>query len=185
MVECGCGCGKIIIVKKHFAPSEIKRRGTVRYSPGHQSRGKKHTPEQIEKSRHIGEENGRWKGGVMTDNDGYVLVKNRSHPYATKSGYVRKHRLVMEYSIGRYLEPYEVVHHINGDKADNRLDNLKLFSNHGEHQKYEQTGRKRKVMTGVWFTCEVCGTQFYRCKYWKDKTVRWCSWQCRYPHSSK
>lgn len=59
---------------------------------------------------------------------GYVLVKIGIHEWALE------HRLVVEQSIGRKLERDETVHHINGIKTDNRLDNLMVLTN-SEHQK--------------------------------------------------
>ena len=59
---------------------------------------------------------------------GYVTIYIPEHPYATKQGFVLEHRLVMEKMIGRYLQRHENVHHKNGDRKDNRPENLELWN---------------------------------------------------------
>lgn len=76
-----------------------------------------------------------WKGGKFV-RDGYVFIKQPSHPHANNIGYVREHRLVMEKCIGRILKPGEVVHHINGKRDDNRIENLVLCKNSSDHTKH-------------------------------------------------
>lgn len=69
---------------------------------------------------------------------GYIRVMKRDHPGAHR-GYVLKHRLVMEEALGRYLTAEETVRHINGDRADNRLENLELWaSDHPSGQRARQ-----------------------------------------------
>ena len=65
---------------------------------------------------------------------GYILVYCPGHPFADRGGYVLEHRLIVEQSIGRILLTDEYVHHINCDKTDNRIENLKL-TNRSEHAK--------------------------------------------------
>ena len=83
----------------------------------------------------------RWNGGRFID-QGYVFVWSPKHPESNR-GYVREHRLIMEKTIGRYLTNDEVVHHINGIKTDNRIENLLLLSA-SEHSRlhHEQKGHK-------------------------------------------
>lgn len=78
----------------------------------------------------------RWKGGKHLKR-GYVYTLQPNHPHTRSKGYIREHRLVMEEKLGRYLDPEERIHHINGIKNDNRIENLMLFPNESEHQKYE------------------------------------------------
>lgn len=86
----------------------------------------------------LGELNHSWCGGRCIDHDGYVIVlAPAGHPYPRLSGYIYEHRLVMESVLGRYLEPQEVVHHIDGNKSNNEPSNLLLFSNNGEHIAHE------------------------------------------------
>lgn len=75
-----------------------------------------------------GEKSHCWRGGRSIIRGGYVEVYAPEHPYARGKKYVREHRLVMEKMLGRYLEPYEQVHHRNGIKDDNRPENLELIS---------------------------------------------------------
>lgn len=87
------------------------------------------------------ERNVFWRGGRTVDKDGYILVHMPDHPYATKAGYVRERRLVMERELGRYLLPHEVVDHQYGDKADNDPERLRLFQSNADHLRETLKGR--------------------------------------------
>lgn len=70
-----------------------------------------------------------WKGGRYLTRDGYVQTSSGKNKIA-------EHRLIMERHLGRKLSKTETVHHKNGKRADNRLDNLELWdSNHPAGQR--------------------------------------------------
>ena len=67
---------------------------------------------------HIGKNHPTWRGGTKNW-AGYRLI-------SVYGKQVREHRYLMEQHIGRKLQKNEVVHHINGDRADNRIENLEV-----------------------------------------------------------
>lgn len=71
---------------------------------------------------------GNNKGGRLICKNGYVQIWNPTHPNARIAGYVHEHRLVMSNYMGRPLDSYESVHHKNGNRQDNRIENLELWS---------------------------------------------------------
>ena len=74
------------------------------------------------------EANGHWRGGTTKHHAGYAMIKVPDHPRAPSShGYVFEHILVMEDLLGRHLLPDETVHHLNGVRDDNRIENLELW----------------------------------------------------------
>lgn len=93
------------------------------------------------KNPHTEERHYAWKGRLI-DKDGYVLIHQKGHPNARKhTHYVFEHRLVMEEALGRILLPTEVVHHKDGNKQNNSIENLQLFDCNGNHLRFELAGR--------------------------------------------
>lgn len=86
-----------------------------------------------------GAESPSWRGGRRLDAHGYVMVHNGGPKTACGwSNYIKEHVFVMETSLGRKLDRHDVIHHINGRKTDNRLENLWL-TNYGGHKDAHQS----------------------------------------------
>lgn len=101
-----------------------------------------------DKHKAAGENHGSWKGGMSKSAEGYILQKiYKIDPYfsmARRSGYVPQHRYVMAQHLGRVLRANETVHHVNGDRTDNRIENLQIrYGRHGN---------------GVKLQCACCGS---------------------------
>ena len=126
-------------------PDVITRDSKGRFIKGTISlaKGKKQTPEaraKMSKSHKIrfelygsplkgrkGSESGSWHGGIKTTN-GRVFIYKSEHPYADINGYVRRARLVVEARLKRFLNDDETVHHLDGDKMNDKSKNLIVLS---------------------------------------------------------
>lgn len=76
-------------------------------------------------------------GSVIRHNKGYLSAYFPDHPMAGQSGYILVHRLVMANHLKRCLRSNEIVHHRNGDRADNRIENLELM-HYQEHNRMRE-----------------------------------------------
>lgn len=135
---CGCGCGKSTPIARQYRPQWFQYKGyPIRFLRGHHARLRK------------GPQTSSWKGGRKRHrrmdqrtgriHEGYVLAKRHGHPMADSQDYVLEHRFVMAEHLGRPLHRHEHVHHKNGDRGDNRLENLELllFNRHPNGQRVE------------------------------------------------
>lgn len=133
---CECGCGGKTAISVMTRRDRDGRLGQVQGYPMRFIVG--HVPEQ-HRAQPSGEDSPCFKGkGSLR---GYPTTYEPEHPRAYKDGYVFDHVLIMEEHLGRYLRyvsfnhrDNEIVHHKNGDKTDNCIDNLQLMT-HGEHSR--------------------------------------------------
>lgn len=83
------------------------------------------------------------------DHYGFKKLNKPHHTYTyikVNGKRVREHRWIMEQHIGRKLERWEHVHHINDDSSDNRIENLEVLTN-SEHQRKEHIFRKKLLLS--------------------------------------
>jgi hypothetical protein len=85
-----------------------------------------------------GEKHWNWQGGRAKHSAGYVLVLLPMHPRSSSNGYVYEHIIIWENHYGKIPEGYQI-HHKNGIKNDNRIENLQLVS-YLEHKQFHSNG---------------------------------------------
>ncbi len=148
-IWCACvGCGKERWEKYTISTSSLLRL----YCPSCSHKGKKQSPDAIAKRLPYlprGDKHYNWKGGKAYS-DGYVKLKISKDDFfmANKYGYIKEHRLVIAKKIGRCLQKWEIVHHKNGIRDDNRIENLELGETNGEHIKEHNKGYRDGYLKG-------------------------------------
>ena len=92
----------------------------------------------------------RWKGGRYKGQHGYIFVRLEPdtffYPMTNKSGYLLEHRLVVAKHLKRHLLAWEIVHHKNGVKDDNRLENLEIMSAPYKHNAVTRIAKHTKQL---------------------------------------
>lgn len=145
---CHCGCGeKAGVSKKTDRWAGYVKGEPFKFLPYHHCK----TTAKKGSASHL------WKGGV-TDSGGYRQISCNGHPSA-KNHHKMEHIVVMEIHLGRSLIPPEKVHHKNGKKDDNRIENLVLCANAAEHSEIH---RREKALV------ECGNAEWRRCYYCKQ-----------------
>ncbi len=109
----------------------------------------------------------------------YALV--RDHPNATANGYVLEHRIVAENHLGRLLYDYEVVHHKNRNKKDNRWENLEVKEKR-QHLREHQNSLGRMMVELLCPVCKIIFVKKQNNTHFSNKrkyAVTCCSIRCR------
>ena len=98
-----------------------------------------------------GSKAGAWKGGRIKHTEGYIEIRLTIDDFffsmTDSKGYISEHRLVMAKYLKRCLLPWEIVHHKNGIRDDNRLENLELLPGRKYHIGDTLTKSLLKTMT--------------------------------------
>jgi len=102
------------------------------------------------KPRPSGDSSATFKGGAFIDKDGYVRVRGLGR-------FRLEHRLIAEKAIGRQLRAGEVVHHINGIKTDNRIQNLLVCTAAYHRLIHARMDAMAACGNPNWLRCRYCG----------------------------
>lgn len=152
-LNCKCNyCGKMFHVKPyhlqrfktHYCSKEcqIESKRILMSGSGNHQYGLK------------GSMNATWKSDRKKSRYGYWMVRSLEHPLRNKDDFMLEHRLVAERFLltdensvvidgKKYLSPKYIVHHINGNRLDNRVENLCVMTAE-EHSFYHNKGKEIK-----------------------------------------
>ena len=120
----------------------------------------------------------------MAQLNGYINVYLPTHPLATTNGMVYEHVIIAEKKIGRYLNKGEVVHHLDGNRSNNCIDNLLVFADKSDHSAFHQVLEYYLDESGIAhcdknkYFCSICsepvsrkGCKCPRCSKIAQRTV--------------
>jgi hypothetical protein len=139
----------------------------------------RHGAPQLRRGAQPGRHNHQFVSGRRIHRDGYAVVTApANHPYARqrsnrKGKLIAEHRLVMERVLGRYLDPAEIVDHIDGLTLHNAPWNLRLYRSNADHLRDTLSGRPRwsergykniGIRTDLGATCQPVDTHGQRTK---------------------
>lgn len=89
--------------------------------------------------------------GFNENHNGYIEIYEPNHPNSKSNGWIKEHRYIMSNYIKRPLKQWEIVHHKNGNKKDNRIENLELMIN-SEHDMLNRNIDPSEIKI-----CYLCG----------------------------
>jgi len=141
-------CGEILSCSKTY----YNKDGSVGTFPTHKDSCKLVYCRKCAGINRSGKNHPMWKAARTRNKDGYIVVT------ISRNKLEYEHRLVMEKYIGRKIKPNEHIHHVNGIKDDNRIENLVLMDKH-EHASTTFVGRTHTAETKQRLSLSKMGTK--------------------------
>lgn len=158
---CECGCGEMIPIINKLGKS-------ARFKTHHNIKSGKNAI--------------HWKGGRRINTQGYILIYNPTHPFCDSQKSVREHRLVMEQyltklnGITTYIHPSVEIDHIDGNKQNNDIKNLRIFVKRQHMSMHKLSGKIIPIHDRICFICNNNKTGLRNNKnerwyYYKDNVI--------------
>jgi len=151
--KCGCGIKTNIITKTSSKENRVKGEPS-QFLSGHNGRLKKNI-DMLKRLSGSGEKCPSWKGGKRLDGYGYEMFFNPSN--GKVGDYDRVHVAICEKVLQKPLPKFAVIHHADGNKANNKKNNLVICENSAYHQLLHKRNRAF-IATGNpnSFKCSIC-----------------------------